>query len=89
MDKQIDQVKRKLWTFGYSCKGVSGVPGLDYDLLVDRKYQVKVISKGMDFQSVPKRIIVAEVNGDDITYHLSKSGVDYHEDSPLKAFPKK
>lgn len=88
METQIDKVKRKLWSFGYACKGAVGLPGLEYDLVVDNKHPVKIVSKGDDFQDVPKRIIVAEVDGDEIKYHICKGGVCREEDSPLKAFPK-
>lgn len=88
MEKEIDQVKRKLWSFGYACKSVADVPGLDYDLLVEGEYQVKVVSKGADLDAIPNRIIVAAVDGDEIRYHICKRGVCREESSPLKAFPK-
>lgn len=88
MEKQIDQVKKKLWSFGYSVKDVSGIPGLGYDLLVDNKHQVKVVLKENDFQDISKKVVVAAVSGDDIAYHVCSRGVCREEISPLKAFPK-
>lgn len=87
MGNIVEKVKKKLWSFGYSVKGVP-VPGLDYDLVVNGEYLVKVIEKGDDRESVPKKIIVAEVDGDEIKYHVCKRGVCREEISPLKAFPK-
>lgn len=88
MGKSIDKVKRKLWQFGYSVKDVRDVPGIGYDLLVDSKHQVKVVEKGGDLESAPKRVIVAIVDGDSIAYHVCKRGTCWEEESPLKAFPK-
>jgi hypothetical protein len=88
MENAVDKVKRKLWTFAYSVKDVSDIPGLEYDLLVDQKYQVKVLKAGADFERVPKRIVVAMVDGDEIRYHICRGGKCWEETSPLKAFPK-
>lgn len=88
MENEIDKVKRKLWSFGYACKSVGDVPGLDYDLLVEGEYQVKVIGKDGDLDAIPNRIVVARVDEDDIKYHICKRGVCREESSPLKAFPK-
>lgn len=88
MENTIEKVKRKLWSFGYACKGVSKLPGLDYDLLVEGEHRVKVISKGDSRDSIPMTIVVAEVDGDDIKYHICKRGVCREESSPLKAFAK-
>lgn len=88
MENEIDKVKKKLWSYGYNCKDVSDIPGLDYDLIVNGEHQVKVVAKGADLDAVPNRIIVAQVDGDEIRYHLCKRGVCREESSPLKAFPK-
>lgn len=88
MENQIDKVKRKLWSFGFACKGVSDLPGLDYDLLVEGEHQVKVLTKEGNLESIPNRIIVAVVDGEEIRYHICKRGVCREETSPLKAFPK-
>ncbi len=86
MENEIDKVKRKIWSFGFACKGVSDIPGLDYDLIVEGKYPVKVIGKDDDLESVPKKIIAARVDGDEIKYHICSRGVCREETSPLKAF---
>ncbi len=90
MEKAIDKVKRKLWTFGYSVQEVSGVPGVDYDLLVDGRFQVKVALVGRgDIEAMPKRITIAIVDNDEIRYSVCQSGKCWEEVSPLKAFPKR
>ena len=88
MEKAVDKVKRKLWTFGYSVKDVSGANGLQYDLIVDSKYYIKVVKKAEDQESVPKWITVALVTGKKIRYLVCRSGKCWDESSPLKAFPK-
>lgn len=88
MESAVEKVKRKLWQFGYSVKDVRDIPGLQYDLLVDQKHQVKVLEAPADTDSVAKKIAVAIVAGDEITYHVCKGGTCREETSPLKAFPK-
>lgn len=46
MDKRITPtkiVKRKLWQFGYSVRDLSGIAQAGFDLLVDGKFEVKVV----------------------------------------------
>lgn len=89
MENAIDKVKRKLWTFGYSVKEVRGVPGVDYDLLVDGKYKVKVFDGGKgNIEALPRSMVAVIVEGDEIKYNLCKAGRCWEETSPLKAFPK-
>lgn len=88
METAVEKVKRKLWQFGYSVKTVAQIPGVDYDLLVDGKYQVKVLEKGADLEAVPRKVIVAIVDGDEIAYQMCQRGKCWEESSPLKAFPK-
>lgn len=87
METQIEKVKRKLWSFGFSARGVQDIPGVKYDLLVAGKYPVKVLTKGEPMGTGP--MINAVVDGDSITYHVCKGGTCWVETSPLKAFPKK
>lgn len=89
MEEAVDKVKRKLWTFGYSVKEVRGLPGVDYDLLVDSKYQVKVFaSKRGNIEAVPRGMVVAIVDGEEVKYNICKNGKCWEESSPLKVFPK-
>lgn len=88
MESAVEKVKKKLWQFGYSVKDVRDIPGLQYDLLVDQKHQVKVIEDAADKDSIAKLIAVAIVSGEEITYHVCADGVCREETSPLKAFPK-
>lgn len=83
----VERVKRKLWTFAFSVKDVSG-SALAFDLIVEGKYQVKVVEGNADIDSIPRSITVARVNGDEITYHRCSRGKCWEETSPLKAFPK-
>jgi hypothetical protein len=87
MEEAVDKVKRKLWSFGYACKDVSALPGLGYDLLVENEYQVKVVLKD-DRPTVPIKIVMAIVDGDEISYQVCKRGTCREESSPLKIFPK-
>lgn len=86
MEKEIEMVKKKVWSFGLSAKGVSDVPGLGYDILVEGKYQVKVVNKGDSTDAIGNKIIVAVVDGEEITYQVCKRGVCREETSPLRAF---
>lgn len=88
METAVEIVKKKLWQFGYSVKEVTDIPGLGYDLLVNQKYQVKVLGPKDDMDSVTKRVTVATVDGDEIKYHVCRGGKCWEESSPLKAFPK-
>lgn len=45
MEKQIQKVKEKLWTYGYAAQDFSQFPSLNFDLIVSHNYQVRVISK--------------------------------------------
>ena len=88
MERLTDKVKRKLWQNGYSVKDVSSIPTVPCDLVVEGKYEVKVIEKGGDIDSTPKKMIVAIVDGDQITYHLCRKGTCWEEESITKTFPK-
>ena len=85
---EIEKVKRKLWTFGYSVKDVSASTALGFDLIVDGRHKVKVANKDTDLEAVPREIIVAQIMGDAIVYHKAFRGQQWTETSPLKAFPK-
>lgn len=87
MEEAVDKVKRKLWSYGYSAKDVSDVPGLGYDLLVEGRYGVRV-SKGNrgNIEDVPRGVVVAIVDGDEIRYNLCKNGKCWEETSPQSVF---
>lgn len=87
MERQIERVKRKLWSFGYSVKDVTGVPGVNYQLLVAGKYPVRVVLKGEPMAS--GNTVTAVCDADSITYYVCKRGTCHEETSPLKAFPVK
>lgn len=89
--EEIEKVKKKIWSFGYGCKDVTVVPSLGYDLLVTNKntgmeYQVKVVDKNGEFDSVNNKVILALVDGDEISFQICKRGSCREESSPLKAF---
>lgn len=87
MEEAIDKVKRKIWSYGYACKDVSNIPGLSYDLYVEEKYQVKVVSKKEPkLEGIPNEVIVAFVDGEKISFQICERGVCIEETSPLKAF---
>ena len=87
MEKQIDLVKRKLWTFGYSVKDVSNA-GLTFDLIVNDRMYCKVRILG-ERKINPKNIVVANVDHkNEISYEIYRSNKWEREESPLKAFPK-
>jgi len=90
MERSIEQVKRKLWQFGFSVKEVKNIPGVAYDLLVEAKYPVKVIEGGLPSAEETQKggLVLALVDGDKISYHICKRGKCWEESSPLKAFPK-
>lgn len=87
---EIDRVKRKIWSFGYSCKDVSDIPGLDYHLLVKNEsgdeFQVRVALKSDPVENIGNKVILAIVDGDNISYQICKRGSCREESSPLKAF---
>lgn len=91
MEREIEQVKRKLWQFGYRAREVKNIPGIGYDLLVDDQYQV-IVARASDRNVVlgnqRGRLVVALVDGEKISYHICKRGRCWEEASPLKAFPK-
>lgn len=89
MEEAVDKVKRKLWSFGYSAKEVRGLPGVDYDILVESKYQVKVFSsKRGNIEAVSRGMVVAIVDGDEVKFNICKGGKCWEENSPLNVFPK-
>lgn len=88
MEKAIDKVKRKLWTFGYSVQDVSNVPGIGFDLLVDHKYRVKIAKKGDALDSLIGGEVIIAVVGRTIKYNICDKKKCWEEVSPLKAFPK-
>lgn len=91
MEREIEQVKRKLWQFGYRAREVKNIPGIGYDLLVDDQYPV-IVARAEDRTVVlgnqRGRLVVALVDGERISYHICKRGKCWEETSPLKAFPK-
>lgn len=84
---KVETVKRKLWQNGYSVKDVSGMPGVGYDLLVDGKYQVRVVEQGEEYK-VATKVIVATCYPDRIEYYVCRGGKCMEETSITKAFPK-
>lgn len=88
MEEIIKKVQKRLWDYKFSVKYVGDIPGMDYDLLVEGKDQVKVVLKDANFETIPTRVIVAVVDGDEITYQVCKRGVCREESSPLKIFSK-
>lgn len=88
--KEIDQVKRKIWSFGFKCKDVSDISDLDYDLLVKNddgdEFQVRVARKSDPVENIGNKVILALVDGDSINYQICKRGSCREETSPLRAF---
>lgn len=87
MQNAVENVKKKIWSFGYSCISVSGFPGVEYDLFVEGKYKVKVSLKEKSCVC-PDGMIVAVIDNKKITYEVWESGVCRNETSPLKVFSK-
>lgn len=86
MENAVEKVKRKLWSYGYSAKDVSDVPGLGYDLLVEGKYRVRVSSGKSNIENVVRGVVVAIVDGDEIRYNVCKNGKCWEESSPQSVF---
>lgn len=89
-ENEVEQVKKKIWSFGYSCKDVSDIPGLDYHLLVKNKdgneFQVRVARKGDAIENIGNKVILATVDEENIVYQICKRGSCREVTSPLRAF---
>ena len=66
-----NQAKIQLWRMGHRVRDMVGIPGVEYDLLVDDKIRLSVKKEGSE---IPKDCDVAvNIKGKKLTYTKNKS----------------
>lgn len=83
-----EKVKNKLWRFGYAVRDFSDIEQVDFDLLIDEKFKVRVgTSKPKEWTGLFD--VYAVVRGDEIKFIADKEGRLIEETSPYPIFGKK
>lgn len=61
-----NNIKMQLWTFSHSVKDLEGTPGIGYDLLVNGRIRVCIVTQDQDIKLLRKKcdVVAAEIGED-------------------------